>query len=147
MISWNGLLGFVAVAVLMSVAGSLWLHRQWQRRFLALKHELAEVSENLMQMAELQTDVYRRVAGNLNDIEEKVLDLSVPASEGVLPLERRHQVITLARKGVGVDEIAHRLSMPKGEVDLILSLRKFAKATPHPPRSQGKVQEYVRASS
>jgi len=147
MISWNGFLGCVAVAVLMAAGGSLLLHRLWRRRFLTLKHELAQLSEDLMQMAELQSDIYGRVSCNLNDLEGKFLDLSVPASEGVLPLERRHQVLTLAHRGVGVDEIAHRLSMPKGEVDLILGLRRFAQATPHPPRSQGAIKEYAQASS
>ena len=147
MISWNGFLGCLAVAVLIGAGGSLLLHGFWRRRFLALKHELAQLSEDLMQMAELQSDIYLKVNCNLNNLEGKFLDLSAPASEGVLPLERRHQVLTLAHRGVGVDEIARRLSMPKGEVDLILSLRKFAKATPHPQRSQGAAQEYARASS
>ena len=147
MISWNGFLGCVGVAVLMSAGGSLLLHKLWQRRFLALKQEMKQFSEDLMQMAELQSDIYRQVSHHLNDIEGKVLDLSVPASDGAHPLERRHQVLTLARKGVGVDEIAHRLGMPKGEVDLILSLHNFVKATPPAQRSQGAVKEYARALS
>jgi hypothetical protein len=147
MISWNGLVSCVGVAVLISAAGSLLLHKLWQQRYRALKQELKQFSEDLMQMAELQSDIYHRVSRHLNDIEAKVLDLSVPASEGALPLERRHQVLTLARNGVAVEEIAQRLGMPKGEVDLILSVRKFAKATPPPERLEGAIREYARASS
>jgi hypothetical protein len=147
MISWNGFLGCVGVVVLIAAGGSLLLHKLWQRRFLALKQEMKQFSEDLMQMADLQSDIYRQVSRHLNDIEGKVLDFSVPASEGALPLERRHQVLTLARKGIAIDEIARRLSMPKGEVDLILSLRNFVKATPPPRRSQGAIKEYARALS
>ena len=141
MISLNGVLGCVGMAVLISAGGSFLLHRLWQRRFLALKPEMKRFSEDLMQMAELQSDIYRQVSRHLNDIEGKVLNLSVPSSEGSRPLERRHQVLTLTRKGIAVDEIARRLSMPKGEVDLILSLRKFVKATPPQQRSQGAIKE------
>jgi len=148
MISWNGLVAWVGVAVLISAGGSLFLHLFWQRRYRALKHELQQSADDLMQMAELQSDIYSQVSRHLHDVETRMLDLSVPASEGALPLERRHQVLTLARKGASVDEIAQRLSMPKGEVDLILSVRKFAKATPPPQHAvAGGIREYARVSS
>jgi hypothetical protein len=147
MISWSGFLGVVIFAVLISAAGNLFLHRIWQRRFLALKQETKQFSEDLMQMAELQSDIYRQISRSLTDMEGRVLDLSMPGSGAALPLERRHQVLTLARKGTSVDEIAHRLSMPKGEVDLILNLHRFVKETPVAKRAPGTVKEYARASS
>ena len=124
---WNsGSLVFFGASALLSAGGILILHRFWQARFQALRKELARVSEDLVQAVELQGDIYRRVSRELNDIEEKVMDLSVPSSDTPPPLERRHQVLTLARKGVGIDEIARRLNMPKGEAELILSLRKYS---------------------
>ncbi len=98
------------------------------------------MSEDLLQMAELQMEIYRRVSKDLSDIEERVLDLSVPSAEATPPLERRHQVLTLARKGVALDEIARRLHMPRGEAELILNLRKYidAKAPAEPARAAAK---------
>lgn len=37
-------------------------------------------------------------------------------------IERRYQVLKLARQGLGIEEIAARLSLPHGEVSLILGL-------------------------
>lgn len=118
----------LGAASLLSAGGFYILQRSWRRRFGALKQEVMRVSEDLLQVVELQADIYRRVCRSLNDIEEKILDLSVPSSNAPLPLERRHQVLTLARKGIAADEIARRLNMPRGEAELILSLRKYVDA-------------------
>jgi Protein of unknown function (DUF2802) len=95
----------------------------------------------------LQQEIFQRVCRNLNEIDEKVMELSVPTSDGPLPLERRHQVLTLARKGLSVDEIARRLSMPKGEAELILSLRKYSDGNPATKMPHGAYPERIRVSS
>ena len=134
------MLGSVAV---LAVGGCFIVQLVWRRRFLALQAEVRRLSEDLLQVVELQSDAYRRVCRGLTDVEEKVLELSVPSGDAPLPLERRHQVLTLARKGVAIDEIARRLNMPKGEAELILSLRKYADVdsdgsrTPAPNRYVG----------
>jgi hypothetical protein len=133
------------LALLCAGAGIL-LQWIWRRRFLSLQQEMGRFSEDLLQVVELQSDLYRRVSRGLSEVEEKVLELSVPSSETPLPLERRHQVLTLARKGVSVDEIASRLNMPKGEAELIMNLRKYASAkTPETPPSI--LNKYARAGS
>ena len=121
----NGLSLVLGAAALLAVGGCLIGQLVWRRRFRALQGEVRQLSEDLLQVVELQSDVYRRVCRGLTDVEEKVLELSVPSGDAPLPLERRHQVLTLARRGVAVDEIARRLNMPKGEAELILSLRKY----------------------
>ncbi len=113
-------------SLLVSAGVCCLLQKVWLRRFRILKNEVARFSEDLIQMLELQADVYRRVCRNMRDIEEKVLDLSIPALDAPLPLERRHHVLALARKGMAPDEISRRLNMPRGEAELILSLRKFS---------------------
>ncbi len=108
------------------VAGvCLILLRGWRRRSLALQEEVRRLSEDLLEAIQLQSDMYGRVCRSLKDVEERVLELSVPSAEAPLPLERRHQVLTLARRGVSTDEIASRLNMPKGEAELILNLSRF----------------------
>lgn len=118
-------LGLGAV-ILLAVGGSLIAQLHAKRRYLKLQGEVKRISEDLLQVVELQADVYHRMCRSIKDIEEKILELSVPSGDAPLPLERRHQVLTLARKGVAVDEIARRLNMPKGEAELILSLRRYA---------------------
>jgi len=146
--NWQiGFWGFVGSAVLFSAAGCFLLQRLWQRRFRALTQEVTKLSEDLLQMAELQMSIYRRVSRDLSGIEEKVLDLSVPSSDAPLPLERRHQVLTLARKGVSLDEIARRLNIPKGEAELILNLRKYMDAKTSPEPGPGALRPYAQATS
>lgn len=116
-----------ALALLCAVAGLL-LHRIWQRRFLALKQEMERFADDLLQAVELQSELHRRISRGLSEVEGRILEWSAPSSETPPPLERRHQVLTLARKGISADEIARRLNLPKGETDLIMSLRKYMDA-------------------
>ncbi len=145
----NWLDGFICLgtACLLSAGGFCLMLRWWQRRFLALKQEVGRLSDDFLQLIDLQQEMFHRVCRNLNDIDEKVMDLSVPTSDGPLPLERRHQVLTLARKGLSVDDIARRLSMPKGEAELILSLRKYADGKTATEKPHGAFQERIRVSS
>ena len=126
-------------------AGFIVLQGRWCRRFSALKQELTRLSEDLLQMADLQADLYHHVHRDLTKIEEKVLDMSVPSSDAPPPLERRHQVLTLARKGVALEEIARRLHIPRGEAELILSLRKYIERVPSETSSED-LKSYAQAS-
>ncbi len=104
------------------------------------------MSEDLLQLIDLQMELFRRLSQDLSGIEEKVLDLSVPSSDAPPPLERRHQVLSLARKGIALEEIAQRLNIPKGEAELIMNLRKYMDQAP-PQAERGVIKGYVRASS
>ncbi len=119
---------FFGAASLIVAGVCLILLQRWRRRSSALQAEVRRLSEDLLQAVELQSDMYGRVCRSLKDVEERVLELSVPSAEAPPPLERRHQVLTLARRGISPDEIASRLNMPKGEAELILNLRKFVDA-------------------
>ncbi len=143
--SWQiGLLSYGGVMALVAAGACLGFQCLLRLRLRSLRQEVTRLSEDLLQMADLQTEIYHRVNRGLNEIEEKVLDLSVPSTDMPLPLERRHQVLTLARKGVSVDEIARRLSMPRGEAVLILSLRKYSEAKAPDP-GQSTVKQYAQA--
>jgi hypothetical protein len=104
-------------------------------------------SEDLFQMADLQKDIYHRICRDLNGIEERVLNLAVPSSDGPLPLERRHQVLTLARNGVDLEEISRRLNMPRGEAELILRLRKYMETKQPPEQAPRAPRGHARAPS
>jgi hypothetical protein len=138
-----GTMGYSLISSISSVLGFLLLQRFWRRRYESVRKELEKVSEDLSQIVELQSQFYERMRRDLTDLEGKVLDLAVPSSETPLPLQRRHQVITLARKGISSDEIARRLNMPKGEAELILSLRKYTEVKT--AEAAGSLKTYARA--
>jgi hypothetical protein len=96
------------------------------RRLARARKDLIEFAGDLFQMADLVGQLHRKVSDNLNDMDERVLEISAPGADPSLPLERRHRVLTLSGRGMASREIAGRLKMPVGEVELILGLRKFA---------------------
>ena len=71
------------------------------------------------------------------------MELSVPSHDKKLPLERRHQVLTLARRGMSVKDIAKRLKAPVGEAELILNLGKFAEQDGNRPVNKDQVRQYA----
>ena len=95
-------------------------------------------------MAEIQMKNHRKVTGNLGDIEERIVDLAIPSENTRVPLERRRQVLTLAHKGVAIEEITKRLNVPRGEAELILNLRKYMDvATPRAAKSNGELKRHA----
>jgi hypothetical protein len=111
--------------VLQGLFGYFLLQKIWFKRLTALERDLQQFSEVMCQMAEIQMKSYRKLNGNLGEIEERIMDLALPSDDSSHQLERRHQVLALARKGVPIDEIIKRLNVPRGEAELILNLRKF----------------------
>jgi len=129
--SWqSAILINLAMTFLLLIAGFWALQWYWRRRSASIRDEISRMSDDMTQMIELQTKVYRKMNRSLTDIEERVMGLTVPSSDEALPLERRYQVLALARRGMPVEEIADRLNVPRGEADLILRLRRYMDAKP-----------------
>ncbi len=122
------LLIIAGTTVLQSLFCYFFLERKWGRRLRALEQDLPQFSAAISEMAEIQMKSYRKLSGHLGDMEERIMDLVVPSKDSGLPLERRHQVLALSRKGVAAEDIAKRLDVPRGEAELILGLRKFVDA-------------------
>jgi len=83
------------------------------------------MAQDVLQVAGLQLEAYRKISRELSGMEERLLDLTAPSQDPSLPLERRYQVLRLSGKGLSSREISERLGMPGGEVELILNLKKF----------------------
>ncbi len=94
-------------------------------RIGTLECELRNISGSMAQMVEMQMKAHCKYSANLENLEERLMELSVPSHDPSLPLERRHQVLALARQGAGLDEIVKRLKAPAGEAELILNLGKY----------------------
>jgi len=123
----------------------LWItNRRFVRRIRALERDLQHFSEVVSQMAEVQMKTFEKNSAGFEDLEERIMELSVPSHDSSLPLERRHQVLALARQGVALEDIVKRLKAPVGEAELILNLRKYmgaenARAT----KMNEQVRKYV----
>lgn len=115
-----------AGAGLAAGAAFCFLHRRFRRpRLDGIERQMKSLAEDVLQMAELQMEIFHRVTRDLAGLEERVLDLTVPSADPSLPLEKRHQVLTLARKGVELEEISRRLNIPRGEAELVMNLKRY----------------------
>ena len=142
------MLNFVVVLAGMTAASCgavyLLLERKYGRKIKTLERDLQSFSQAMCQMAEVQMKSYRKVSGNLGDIEDRIVQLAIPSEDTRVPLERRRQVLTLARKGVAVGEITKRLNVPRGEAELILNLSKYTEvAAPRAAKSNGEVRRHA----
>ena len=120
----------LVMAALPGLALLILVHRKWQSRTRVLERDLQEYAEVMSRMAEVQSRVFERLSGRVNELEERIHELSVPSRDPELPLERRHRVLSLARKGASSREIARKLNVPRGEAELILGLRRYGAAGP-----------------
>lgn len=105
----------------------LWIRSE--RRIKVLARNLQNCCEALSQMAEIQMAEHQKVERNFGDLEERFLNLTTAENDAGRPIDRRYQVLTMSRNGFPLEEIVRRLNMPKGEVELILNLRKFMGAS------------------
>ncbi len=115
------------IVTLTVYAGAIHLiiKRRWVKRLQSLERDLQHLSDMMSQMADVQMRAQQKFSTNLEELEERIMELSVPSHDSSLPLERRHQVLSLARQGVALEDIAKRLKAPVGETELILNLRKY----------------------
>ena len=128
----------ILVAVLsaaMGGLGCLLVVRILGRRVKNLETELLSLSEAVCQMADAQMSSHQKLSASMGEIEERILELTIPSRDSLLPLERRHQVLALARTGVALEEIIRRLGIPRGEAELIMSLNNHADSAT--PRASG----------
>jgi hypothetical protein len=116
---------FLFSLAMYAVALNVFMKKKYLARFQKLERELQSISGVMSQMIEEQMKAHRKYAVNIESLEERIMELSVPSHDSNLPLERRHQVLTLARQGVGLNEIVKRLKAPTGEAELILNLGKY----------------------
>lgn len=117
--------------------------RKTIRRAQSLERDLRRISEVASQMADLQMKTHQKVSARFEDLEERLMELSVPSQDSSLPLERRHQVLALARQGVALEDISKRLKAPVGEAELILNLRKYMGRDISPEgKSDGQAGQY-----
>jgi len=104
--------------------------REAARKLLSLEvTEISEISEKLFGKLEAKmkalVSLETRLDKKISLLEDLLLKAEkVRLSPPNLPEDRYLEITKLADKGLKVDEIAGILDIPKGEIELILSLRK-----------------------
>jgi hypothetical protein len=117
---------FLIFALIVSAGIYHWItDRRLTGRVRVLEQNLQHLSDVVTQIADVQMTTFQKHNANFEDLEERIMELSVPSHDSSMPLERRHQVLALSRQGVGLDEIVKRLKAPVGEAELILNLQKY----------------------
>jgi len=122
------MLDIFLVALTVVVGGTIIYHAariKLQRRIEALEEDIARYADVLAKIADVQSKTFEKFSRRFEELDERVLDLSIPSWDPEMPLEKRHQVLALAKKGASIDEIVERAKTPVGEAELILNLRKF----------------------
>jgi hypothetical protein len=134
---------FIA-SVMVSGAFCMIVKRKLLWRAQLLERDLQAVSDVMSKMADVQTSGFNKLSSRIDDLDERIMDLSVPSQDASLPLEKRHQVLALARQGVALEDIARRLKAPLGEAELILNLRKYLdRKNSRPAKMNKQVRPYV----
>jgi hypothetical protein len=135
----------VAVPMLAIAGTYAVLHFFWRRRVIGLERDLQTCTEAICQMADTHMAAHKKMAGTIAELEQKLVELAAPARKTGIDLDKRHRVLRLARNGVAVDDISKRLKVPRGEAELILSLRKFAEMVPAESASKGDLKNHVQS--
>jgi DNA-binding transcriptional regulator GbsR (MarR family) len=91
--------------------------------------EIEEIAGKLFRRMEERTEALKALEARLDEKARRVESLvaraaSIGAVNGDAVEARRRGVIALAQKGLNVDEIAEIFDMTKGEVELVLNLRR-----------------------
>ncbi|MBI3428231.1 MAG: hypothetical protein HY011_35350 [Acidobacteria bacterium] len=109
--------------------------RQQQTSITALGQRLMAVEGRLRRALEQSAEQARRMAWLELHLHQSRTGagplLNVKANGGgkvTSMTERRHRVLVLARRGMTVETIAETLGVPKGEVELIISLHSLKAA-------------------
>ena len=131
------LFGFTALAgvVILYCAARI----KTQRRIEALERDVARYAEFVARIADVQSKTFEKFSSRFEELDERIMDLSVPSQIPDMPLEKRHQVLSLARRGVPIEEIVERVNTPVGEAELILNLRKYQKGLKDTPKAAARV--------
>lgn len=101
---------------------------------LQMENELNDLSRDLDAASRRSNEYARRIAwlesrfglGTLQEVEPAPAAAEQPAPAKPSMTERRHRVLSLARRGLDARAIASTLGVPHGEVDLIIGLSNVA---------------------
>ena len=104
---------------------------QWNALETRFDAEISDLSGDLDTLSRISGEQARRIAWLENRVatapeETETLEQMLSATAKPTITERRHRVLSLARRGQDTQTIARTLGMPHGEVELMINLSKAA---------------------
>jgi hypothetical protein len=110
--------------------------------------EIKEISDKIFERIDKKIEVLKALEAS---VDEKIAALrKLGQDEEALGktsghFNRQTEVLLLEQRGMNIDEIASILSMPKGEVELILNLNKDRETVfDYPPKTQKEQKNYFK---
>jgi phosphomevalonate kinase len=93
-----------------------------------IKARLNSAAENIYQelqhLASYQNESFQTIDEKLSRIEKRSFsDIAKSVRPSASPLDRKHQVVSLAQMGMDSKGISKRLRLSRGEAELLLSLK------------------------
>ncbi len=83
------------------------------------------IARSLTEELALRQQALKKLVGEAEKNLEKLQHFEEKVRERKLDKERINQVLILFNQGFGMPEIASRLNIPLGEIELIINLRKY----------------------
>ncbi len=127
---WPAYLALLGAALICRALAQRLRHtaQQQQAATNALTQRLSAAELRLQRTLEQSAEQARRIAWLELRQQQRAGALSSPKPGGgqvTSMTERRHRVLALARRGMNAELIAETLSVPKGEVELMISLHSL----------------------
>ena len=125
-------LGLCAALLSLTATAALaaWSWSGRRRDQEALRQARRDAERNLKEAVELFEATYRALSRDLQDLRQEIDERAAPAvvhTAAAAGADRRFQALALAGRGMNADEIAGRVGLPSGEVELILRLERLRK--------------------
>lgn len=120
----------IAINMILIVLGTalyLAARRKDLMRIAEMRNEFAEAIRELVTWSE---HAYKDLSREVKRLQDQLAERARPddVQTSFNNLDKRSHVISLAEKGLDLDEISQRLNVPKGEAELIINLKKYKKA-------------------
>lgn len=103
--------------------------------YVHAKFRLANKTLKLLQTEWVKAETTHSVF--VGEAQERLAKLAVPAPAPVLPLQSarsasvgfdlRNQVVTMAKRGIGIADIARNVGLHEGEVEVVLGMARLTK--------------------
>lgn len=117
---------FIALALLGGIVLVLWL------RGKKLEARIEQVTQGVLQLVNESEKANKDLRNSIAKLETRKATTEAVSSiqrfgentqpEDFWDIDRRHRVMTLAKHGLSTGEIAQRLSLPDGEIQLMLNM-------------------------
>ncbi len=134
----------VSTAVSCAVSFALF-RRFWLGRIEILERDLQTMAATVSELTDIQMQSFQKVSATVSEIEERILELSLPSLDSTAPIERRRKVLALAGKGAPMEEIVKKASVPRGEAELIMNLQRCRSTATKSGKPNGEGRQHVQA--